>query len=257
MQTNILIPTYNSFDTIPSTITSLSQQTINNFKLIIHDNSDYTIFEHPTIRRLITLLDKVEIKTLVHRDTRPMNHSRARYEAFQLIDADCTQVIYIDDDVILTPKTLSRLLQTKTKHKSKPFIQGVLYDSDNVRGLHDYEECVLTSYNYKKYNPRIYQYWRWDEDLILDLQDGSRLNTGLVLIDRKMMEAVGPFNWHKHVPLCEDNTLGILLEQKYGNGLLRTGALGYHIPAGGKRKSANYASIDKLMYNFFYKEKWL
>jgi GT2 family glycosyltransferase len=108
---DVLIPTCGRAGALAVTLTALSAQTMRNFRIIISDQSDGPgAFSSPEVSAVLRYLAVagIEVHALRHLPRLGMAEQRA----FLLSRSGARYCLFLDDDVIVAPDLLERLLRT-------------------------------------------------------------------------------------------------------------------------------------------------
>lgn len=106
---DVLVATYNRPESLIMTLAGLASQTQTDLRVIVADQSDETVGDHETI---LTLRRVIEARGgCVEWHTRPQIHGIAEQRSFLLEHARADAVLYLDDDVLMEPWVVGRLLE--------------------------------------------------------------------------------------------------------------------------------------------------
>lgn len=106
---DVLVATYNRPESLIMTLAGLASQTQTDLRVIVADQSDKTVGDHETI---LTLRRVIEARGgCVEWHTRPQIHGIAEQRNFLLEHACADAVLYLDDDVLMEPWVVGRLLE--------------------------------------------------------------------------------------------------------------------------------------------------
>ncbi len=112
---DVLIATYNRPESLIMTLAGVAAQTQRDLRVVVADQSDEPVSERQTI---LTLRRVIEARGgSVEWHCRPQVHGIAEQRDFLLGHARADAVLYLDDDVLMEPDVIERLL-------------GVLHDED-------------------------------------------------------------------------------------------------------------------------------
>jgi GT2 family glycosyltransferase len=107
---DVLIATYNRPDSLIMTLAGVAAQTVRNLRVVVADQSEEPVGERQTIltlRRVIAARGgSVEWRP------RPQIHGIAEQRNFLLEHARADAVLFLDDDVLMEPDVIERLLDT-------------------------------------------------------------------------------------------------------------------------------------------------
>jgi glycosyltransferase involved in cell wall biosynthesis len=241
----VLIPTYNRPSALAVTLAGLCFQQYSDFMVVIADQSDNPVYQDPSVRTAIRLLEK-KGRPVQQRINRP-RYGLAQQRQFLLDCVTSPYCLYLDDDVLLEPFVIGNMLHALAeenigfvgqaliglsyRHDYRPREQAIelwegpvepevvspntsnwqrhsLHNAANI--LHVQEQLQLTPHSQKKYKVA------WVG--------------GCVLYDTKKLRAVGGFNFWRDVPTAhvgEDVFVQLKVMKRYGGcGLIPSGA--YH-----------------------------
>lgn len=109
MKVSILIPTYNRPTALAATLTSVAMQSYQDFDVIVSDQSEDFTGDRPPIQTICRIFE------LHHHPVQFLSNKPSKGMAQQrqfLLDASTGQYsLFLDDDVILEPNVLKRLVQ--------------------------------------------------------------------------------------------------------------------------------------------------
>src|SRR5256885_13587954 len=101
----VLIPTFARPAALAVTLAGLSAQSFRDFRVVISDQSPEPGVEaHGEVMAMVRILGAmgVGVRLLAHRDRRGLAEQRQ----FLLDESDAPYVLFLDDDIWLTPSTL-------------------------------------------------------------------------------------------------------------------------------------------------------
>jgi glycosyltransferase involved in cell wall biosynthesis len=248
-QVDVLIPTCGRKTALAVVLTSLIGQTFRDFDVIISDQTP----------EADAYLDSIEIQTVVealrwhgHRVTLHQHLPRrgmAEQRQFLLEQSDAPYVHYLDDDVLLDPPVMQRMLDT-LKQEGCGFVgcaaTGLRY-LDDVRPHQQRIELWDGPVTPEPFAPDALP---WDRHLINNAANPLHLEQKLVtrpdqivrykvawvgganlLFDRAKLLSVGGFSWWERLPSShagEEVVVQFLLIRRYGGcGILPSGT--YHL----------------------------
>ncbi|MDD5462958.1 MAG: glycosyltransferase family 2 protein [Methylococcales bacterium] len=241
----VLIPTCNRPSALAVTLAGLCFQQYSDFSVVIADQSDTPVYQDPSVRTVIRLLEKKG-----HRVQQQVNlppRGLAQQRQFLLDCVASPYCLYLDDDVLLEPFVIENMLHALAEENIgfvgqaliglsysrdyRPGEQAIefwegpvgpeiispkaanwrrhsLHNAANI--LHVQEQLQLTPHNQKKYKVA------WVG--------------GCVMYDTEKLCAVGGFNFWREVPAAhvgEDVFVQLKVMKRYGGcGLIPSGA--YH-----------------------------
>ncbi|RPI80745.1 MAG: glycosyltransferase family 2 protein [Chloroflexi bacterium] len=111
----ILIPTYNRLTSLAMTLSGVALQEITNFHLVVADQSAVPADESRTIKALFRLIEARGSQ--VDYFHRPPVHGIAEQRDFLLKQAKSDYCLYLDDDVLMEPWVLERMVSILKREK--------------------------------------------------------------------------------------------------------------------------------------------
>lgn len=150
----ILIPTCSDQPgdlRIGYTLNSLAMQDFAPLSIYVRDEGQFGIFNDRNIRMIWDYLSSLGFELHYHRTDIRRGVGFARYQLVQFA-AQSPYVMFIDDDMLLRPETISRLIAAATKYPDAGFFQGTkiqidpsyryLNDINQLNGQHSVEELI-------------------------------------------------------------------------------------------------------------------
>jgi GT2 family glycosyltransferase len=107
---DVLIATYNRPESLVMTLAGVAAQSVRTLRVVVADQSEEPVGERQTVltlRRVITARGGS-----VEWHTRPQIHGIAEQRNFLLEHARADAVLFLDDDVLMEPDVIERLLKT-------------------------------------------------------------------------------------------------------------------------------------------------
>ena len=108
VRTDILLPTCNRLASLVMTLGGVAAQTTRDMRVIVADQSDQPVADDPVVQTLGRVIE--ERGGAVEWHHRPRLHGIAEQRDFLLRQATADTVLYLDDDVLMEPWVLERLL---------------------------------------------------------------------------------------------------------------------------------------------------
>lgn len=246
---DVLIPTYGRKTGLAVVLTSLADQTLKDFDVIISDQTEEDV----------AYLDSIEIQALVralewhgHRVTLQRHLPRlglAEQRQFLLQQSRAPYVHYLDDDVLLDPPVMQRMLDV-LRGEGVGFVgcaaAGLNYLGDVRPEQQQHIDLWQGHVTPEPFTPETIPWERHEVNnaanpLHLEMQlapDGRVLRYKVawigganVLFDREKLLSVGGFSWWRRLPrqhAGEEVVVQFLLIRKYGGcGILPSGT--YHL----------------------------
>lgn len=245
MMVSVLIPTCDRLTGLAATLAALTAQTFRNFEVIISDQGEEPITEDPTLQSLVRILEhgKRGVSLLNNLPRRGM----AQQRQFLLDHARGGYSLFLDDDVILEPDALQRLV-TALKEEQCGFAGmapvGLSYRND-VRPHEQHLELWNEAVHPELIRPGSSQWKRHQLHNAANMLhvaqqfDGNRKYKvawvgGCVLYDTRKLWNAGAFEFWRDLPAkhCgEDVMVQLRLLERYGGfGLLPSGAYHQELP---------------------------
>ncbi|HEX5440886.1 MAG TPA: glycosyltransferase [Ktedonobacterales bacterium] len=107
---DVLIATYNRPDSLIMTLAGVAAQTVRNLRVVVADQSEEPVGERQTVLTLRRVIAAHGGSVEWH--TRPQIHGIAEQRDFLLAQACADAVLFLDDDVLMEPDVIERLLET-------------------------------------------------------------------------------------------------------------------------------------------------
>ncbi len=105
---DILLPTYNRLDSLIMTLSGIASQSLTSLKVIVADQSDPPVGDQQVV---LTLRRVIEARGgSVEWHARPVTHGIAEQRDFLLRQATADAILYLDDDVLMEPWVVERML---------------------------------------------------------------------------------------------------------------------------------------------------
>jgi len=245
----VLIPSCNRPTALAVTLTGLCFQHCQDFDVVVADQSDTPVYQEPSVRTVIRLLEKQGHRVLAL--TNLPRRGLAQQRQFLLDHVASPYCLYIDDDVLLEPFVLGNMLKALEEERLgfvgqaliglsyrqdyRPREQAIelwegpvepervtpedeswrrhsLHNAANI--LHVQEKLALTPQTQKKYKVA------WVG--------------GCVMYDTDKLRAVGGFDFWREVPRAhvgEDVFAQLRVMRRYGGcGLIPSGAYHQELP---------------------------
>lgn len=241
----VLIPTYQRTTALAATLAGLFGQTFRDFGIIIADQSvDPSLADAPellTLRRAFASRGQ-----RVRHLPRTFRHGMAEQRHFLLTQASAPYVLYLDDDLLLEPEVIGRLLEViradgcgyvgmapiglSHREDIRPHEQEIEFWDGPVRP-EPYTFDTVPWQRYKLHNAAnpLHLSWKY-------AKSGTRRYKvawvgACVLFDRQKLLDVGGYSWWAELPEqhCGEDVLAeLLVMHRYGGcGILPSGV--YHL----------------------------
>lgn len=247
---DVLIPTCNRACALAVTLTSLAAQTLAGLRIVISDQSDSAgVFDKPELKAVLRMLRAGgrEVVALRHMPRRGMAEQRS----FLLSQARAPYCLFLDDDVLLEPDLVERLLAA-IRAQQCGFVGSALHGLSFVDDVRPHQQQIefwesrVTPETVTPGSPAWARHhlhsaanlWHVQNRLGLDRRR-SRLYRvawigGCVLFDTAKLRAVGGFDFWQQLPdaHCGEDVLAQLrvMERHGGCGLIPSGAYHMELP---------------------------
>jgi len=245
---DVLIPTYRRKTGLAIVLTSLLGQTFSDFNVIISDQTDE---EH-------IYIDSIEIQTLLHalrwHDHQVTLHRHlprrglAEQRQFLLEQSQAANVHYLDDDVVLAPQVLQRMLDVIEAERCG-FVGCAAPSLHLLHDVRPEQQHIEVWEGPVEPEPFTIETLPWERHLINNAANPLHLEQKMVngnevvrykvawvgganvLFDREKLGNVGAFSWWRRLPpehAGEEAVAQFLLLHEYGGcGILPSGT--YHL----------------------------
>lgn len=245
MTVSVLIPTYDRREALAATLAALAAQTLRDFDVVIADQGEQRVTDSCTIRTLCRLLELHGggVRVLVNLPRRGI----AQQRQFLLDHASGRFSLFLDDDVILEPDALARMVRALRE-------EGCGFTGMPLIGL---------SYRHdRRPHEQVLEFWQgrvrpelvrpdsvaWRRHLLHNAANALHAGEGLpgerrykvawiggcVLYDTGKLREVGGFEFWKELPnrhCGEDVLVQLRLLERFGGfGLLPSGAYHQELP---------------------------
>lgn len=107
---DILLPTCNRLPSLIMTLAGVASQTLTALRVVVADQSEPPVADQPVVRALCRVIEARGGTVEWH--MRPPRWGIAEQRAFLLAHATASSVLYLDDDVLMEPWVVERLLTT-------------------------------------------------------------------------------------------------------------------------------------------------
>jgi glycosyltransferase involved in cell wall biosynthesis len=128
---DILLPTYNRLDSLIMCLSGVAGQTCPNFRLIVADQSDAPAGENPVVQSIIRMIEARGGTVEWH--YRAPSQGIAEQRDWLLEQATAKYVLYLDDDVWMSPDVMDTMVQTMEEQQCGfvgAFPNGLSYRDD-------------------------------------------------------------------------------------------------------------------------------
>ncbi|HEY0602619.1 MAG TPA: glycosyltransferase family A protein [Herpetosiphonaceae bacterium] len=247
-QVDVLIPTCNRKTALAMLLTSLLGQTFTDFDVVISDQSEpgESYLESIELRSAIQALEwrGHRVRTFSHLPRRGMAEQRN----FLLEQSNAPYVHYLDDDVVLDPPVMERML-TVLQSEGCGFVGAAAVNLDFLPDVRPHQQGIELWDGPVRPEPFDPETIPWERHVINNAANPLHLEQCLaidgrpvrykiawvgganVLYDRAKLLSVGGFSWWDRLPPAhagEEVVAQFLLIRKYGGcGILPCGT--YHL----------------------------
>jgi glycosyltransferase involved in cell wall biosynthesis len=112
---DVLIPTYRRPSALAVTLTSLVGQTFRDFRVVVSDQGETPAADAPEVSAVVRVLRARGAPVTMHRHVPPRGMAEQRQ--FLLDEASAAYALFLDDDVILEPDLVERLVAALARHR--------------------------------------------------------------------------------------------------------------------------------------------
>jgi glycosyltransferase involved in cell wall biosynthesis len=247
---DILIPTYSRPTALAVTLTSVAAQTFRDFNIIIADQTEkYSVAFFPELKAVVRMLEARGNRVTILRNL--PRRGMAQQRQFLLEAGTSPYLLYLDDDVILEPEIVGRLLSALQEENCGFAGSGVIGLSfmNEVRsqeqaiefweGPVEPEEVLPGSKKWQRY--RLHDaanLWHLQKKLALTPAKQKKYRVawigGCVLYDAAKLRDCGGFTFWKNLPPvhCGEDVLAqhMVMKRYGGFGLLPSGVFHQELP---------------------------
>ena len=247
---DVLVPTYGRHAALAVTLTSLLGQTFRDFRVVVSDQFEAAAAaDAPEVQAIVRVLRARGLPVAIHRHL--PRRGMAEQRQFLLDCARGRQALFLDDDVILEPDLLARLVAALERHRCGfvgSAVIGLSYDGD-VRPHQQRIEFIDGAVTPETIRPGMPQWQRHELHSAANLHhvakrlgltpDRERIYRvawigGCVLYDTAKLRASGGFDFWKDLPPehCGEDVLAQqrVMARFGGCGLIPSGAYHQELP---------------------------
>ena len=245
---DVLLPTCNRLPSFIMTLAGVATQDLADLRVVVADQSDHPVREEPTVQALNRVVEARGGSVEWHH--RPQIHGIAEQRDFLLRRATAPWVLYLDDDVLMEPWVVARLLEAIGREGGAfvgAFPAGLTH-RDDVRPHQQLVEYLDGPVEPEVVDPGSPQWERWQLHLAANLWHVSRrLAPGefrlyrvawiasCILYHRQKLEEVGGFSFWQRLPRYhsgEEVLVQNLLMRRWGGcGLMPSGTYYSQLPS--------------------------
>jgi GT2 family glycosyltransferase len=245
--TDILLPTCNRLASLVMTLGGVAAQSVGDIRVIVADQSAHPVADDPVVQTLGRVIE--ERGGAVEWHHRPPLHGIAEQRDFLLRRATAETVLYLDDDVLMEPWVLERLLRILDDERCGfvgAFPAGLSHRHD-WRPEQQRIEFWAGPVQPEVVAPESAEWQRWQLHRAANLHHvGRSLPPGTwrrykvawvascILYDRRMLEAVGGFSFWPRLPRYhsgEEVLVQNLLMRRWGGcGMVPSGTYYSQVP---------------------------
>ncbi len=250
-QIDVLIPTFGRKTSLAIVLTSLLGQTYTDFDVILSDQTDegQAYLESVEIQTLVRALNWHGHATTLHRHV--PRQGMAEQRQFLLEQSRAPYVHYLDDDVLLDPPVMQRMVST-LKQEGCAFVGCAATGLHLLHDVRPYQQQIELWEGPVTPEPFTPEKLPWERHLVNNAANPLHLEQQLVgnqsivrykvawvgganvLYDRAKLLSVGGFSWWKRLPpehAGEEVVTQFLLIRKYGGcGILPSGTYHLNLP---------------------------
>jgi GT2 family glycosyltransferase len=244
---DVLIATCNRPESLIMTLAGVASQTVRDLRVIVADQSDEPISERQTV---LTLRRVIQARGgWVEWHIRPQIHGIAEQRNFLLEHASADAVLYLDDDVLMEPDVIERLLDV-LRTEGCGFVGAFpagLSHQDDMRPQQQIVERWESHVQPEAVEPDSPAWQRWQLHRAANvfhaaqrLAPGERIRykvawvASCILYDREKLLAVGGFSFWSRLPRFhsgEEVLVQNLLMRRWGGcGILPSGTYYAQVP---------------------------
>ena len=232
----IALPIKNRADILPLPLYSLFQQTLQNFDVLLYDQSDEPCTENYIVRQQIDLLQvHKDIKVTHIRRMKDRSLAQARVWLLKYArDEGYKRLLMLDDDVLMQPDCLEKL-NKEIKRSDVIFTEAIAMDVNNALKHSDYSIDVKKSP--EGISPWAVNHYYYDSKHLVEryaTTGGFHYLIDMEKIDKDMFDKIIERLTYLTGMPCEDIMLEYWLTSTGMKGLLITDALVYHCPNSGQ-----------------------
>ena len=244
---DILLPTNNRLTSLVMTLSGVASQTLRDLRVIVADQSDEPVADEPVVQALRRVIETRGGRVDWH--YRVPSRGIAEQRHFLLREATAATVLYLDDDVLMEPWVVERLLDTLRSERCGfvgAFPAGLSHRDD----IRPQQQCI--DYWDGPVRPEVVEpdsaaWERWQLHRAANLYhvaqalppEASRRYkvawiASCVLYDRAKLEAVGGFGFWRRLPRFhsgEEVLVQNLLMRRWGGcGIVPSGTYYSQLP---------------------------
>ena len=259
---DVLIPTYQRPAPLAVTLTGLLSQTLPDFRVVVSDQSEASAFDAPVVASAVRLLRHSGRQVVLHRHL--PRRGLAEQRQFLLSASSAPYVLFLDDDVVMEPDLLQRLLDVIRAQRCG-FVGSALIGvsfADDVRPHEQAVELWDGPVTPEVVGPDTPAWERWRlHNAANILHVGQRLGAtaerpllykvawvgGCVLYDRRALLDCGGFSFWSSLPSdhCGEDVVAQqrVMAAHGGCGVLPSGAYHQEVPTTVHDRSADAPHI--------------
>ena len=245
---DVLLPTCNRLPSLVMTLSGVAAQTLRALRVVVADQSDAPAADEPVVQTLIRVIEARGGSVEYH--YRPARRGIAEQRDFLLARSTAANVLYLDDDVLMEPWVVQRLVETLRRENCAfvgAFPAGLSFAGDH----RPQQECIEYwegPVRPERVEPHGAGWERWQLHRAANLHHvAGRLPRGetrlykvawvasCVLYDRAKLLAVGGFSFWSRLPRYhsgEEVLVQNLLMRRWGGcGMLPSGTYYAEVPS--------------------------
>lgn len=258
MEVSILIPTYNRVTALAATLTALCAQTFKDFNVIVADQGEVSAASDGTIQTVCRLLELHGTPVRICQNF--PRRGIAQQRQFLLDKSEGRYSLYMDDDVILEPDVVERML--KALREENAGFAGMalvglsyLYDVRPHQQQIEFWNGMVEPERIRPHTPQWNRYPLHNAANIHHVAEKLSISTkeqrkykvawvgGCILYDTQKLRETGGFSFWEELPAehCGEDVLAQLkLMEKYGGfGIIPSGAYHLELPTTIENREVN------------------
>lgn len=259
----VLIPTYRRTTALATTLASLFGQTTRNFDIIVADQTEAEAFK-PSLE-IQTLQQAFAVRSQVLQiHQRQTRRGMAEQRQYLLTQARAPHVLYLDDDVLLEPEVVERML-TVLRSQECGFVGMAPIGLSHVTDVRPHEQHI--EFWDGPVEPEVYRFETvpWERYKLHNAANPLHLSWmyaidrtvlykvawvgACVMYDRQKLSDVGGYSWWNELPPehCGEDVLAeLLVMRRYGGcGILPSGVYHLELPTNVPNRRHNTNDLIK------------
>ncbi|MDB5772336.1 MAG: glycosyltransferase [Burkholderia sp.] len=256
---DVLIPTRDRAGALAITLTALYAQQVRDYRVIVSDQSEQaSAFDAPEVQALLRILAAAGRSVETHRHV--PRRGMAEQRAFLLSRVSAPYCLFLDDDVVIEPDLIGRLLEAIQRERCG-FVGSALHGLSFIDDVRPHQQAIdfwdggvkpetvpLESAAWERY--RLHSAAN-----LFHLQTRLRLTRayarlyrvawigGCVLFNTEKLRAAGGFEFWRELPVehCGEDVLAQLrvMQRFGGSGIIPSGAYHLELPTTVSKRDVN------------------